>query len=175
VTDRRWFEGASSTFTECGLTHEMIDDIPQNGKILFVGSGLYRALEKEILHHRVDLLIVSVDPTLGLIDTESCEESPYTINVVANWSYTPKSQKHYEYKTPDGEVIDMQRERLKRVIEIPGAVAALAPDLPFADGVFDMVIDVKGPALYLPTKLLQQYRDELYRITTPYAQILLSD
>ena len=154
----------------------MIDALSPSGRILIMGSGLYRSLEKEILERRPDLLIYSVDPTLGLIDLDAQEETDYTINRFSeSWMYILRSENCLGDNISHEQVIAMQSDRLQQVTEIPGAVAALAPDLPFADRVFDMVIDVCGPCLYLPEHLMKQYQEEVRRVSKLDATILLSD
>jgi SAM-dependent methyltransferase len=146
VTDRG-FEQLSNYLN---LTSEEIDRIPEDGKVLEIGSGVYRNFASELSSIRPDLKVISLDPTLGIKkddflsvvkrDSQGKIESIYYTNKIIN-----KDEDYFL----NGKAENTQKVREERIKHEGLAVAALAPNLPFKNESFDLIVDTFGPGLYL--------------------------
>ena len=71
--------------------------------------------------------------------------------------------------------INLANIRAKEMnVKVDYRLADIGAKYPFADGSFDMAIDVCGPVMYVPDEELAQYQQELIRVTKPDALIFSS-
>ncbi len=148
------YESISSIFQ---LDETWIDLLPKNARFLIVGGGINRLTERELLIKRPDLRITTVDPTLG-IGFEDQEDAWKIFNYNMAGEYLTYSTS--KDITPDDKENSMvsdgptfQHKRINSLTELAGSVAALAPNLPFRDNSFDIVVDAFGPTRYLESKV----------------------
>lgn len=125
------------------LAHFNHKDIPQGGKVLNIGSGLYQTLEKELKESRPDLKIVSIDPSL--------------------------IEKDFLAENSKGEIVNVDGDqRLKALSNKENTVIAIGQRLPFPDNVFDMSVDIHGPAQYSKDEeIYKKYLKEVVRVLKP--------
>jgi SAM-dependent methyltransferase len=167
VTDRS-FEQISGYLD---LTSEEIMKIPQEGRVLEIGSGVYRNFASGLSAVRPDLKVVSLDPTLGIKkddflsvvkrDSQGKIESVYYTNKIIS--------KDKDYFLT-GKAENTEKVREERVKSEDLAVAALAPNLPFKNDSFDLIVDTFGPGLYLHDlgeKEFKQYLKSVFDILKP--------
>lgn len=149
VTDR----GLEQVLEDMGIEESEIDKFPKEGMVLNIGSGLYQKFEEELKKKRGDLKIVSVDPSLG-IEKQILEKGDWYIEKLGSSiaQYKDKEQpkmkwgKDMTIKNPE----EFQDERLKKLKNAgSNSVAALAPQLPFRSGSFDIIIDCVASMRYL--------------------------
>ncbi|OGF25096.1 hypothetical protein A2303_05740 [Candidatus Falkowbacteria bacterium RIFOXYB2_FULL_47_14] len=149
VTDR----GLEQVLEDMGIEESEIDKFPKDGMVLNIGSGLYQKFEEELRGKRGDLKIVSIDPTLGM-DFKDLASGDWYIEKLGNSiaQYKERGQpkmkwgKDMTVKNPD----EFQSKRLKKIKESgSNSVAALAPQLPFGPGSFDIIIDCVASMRYL--------------------------
>jgi len=125
------------------LAHFNHKDIPQGGRILNIGSGLYQTFEKELKKNRPDLEIVSIDPSL--IEKDFLAENS-----------------EVEKVKPDSS------QRLQALSNKENTVIAIGQRLPFPDNVFDMSVDIHGPAQYSKDEeTYKKYLKEAVRVLKP--------
>jgi SAM-dependent methyltransferase len=149
VTDR----GLDQVLEDMGIEESEIDNFPKDGTVLNIGSGLYQKFEEDLKKKRDDLKVVSVDPSLSL-DKQNLEKGDWYIEKLGGSiaQYKDKDQpkmkwgKDLTIKNPE----EFQEERLKKIREAgSNSVAALAPQLPFKSGSFDVIIDCVASMRYL--------------------------
>lgn len=162
-TERSRFNNQLSLQTIFHLEKDWLNSLPQNANLLTVGSGVSRLFEKQIKDERSDIQTVSIDPTLGLRFQENENGSPgWYIEEYDDGDYLiyktsdQLASKEGGYTIPDDPKV-YQRERVASVTKIPGAVVALAPELPFRDNSIDIFFDTFGPSRYIqdPEKSMQ--------------------
>lgn len=163
VTDRS-FELISQLLD---LSAEKIDSLPQNGRVLEVGSGIHRKFAEGISKLRPDLKIVSVDPTLGITknDFSSIVERDDEGNIKSvhytNQIIMGKNDDRYS----QGILEDTHAVRKERLKKSSGeVVASLAPKLPFKDKSFDLIVDTFGPGIYLQNQGESGLKEYLIRV-----------
>lgn len=151
--------------TYLDLTTDNLEKIPENGKVLEVGSGATRRFAEGLSLVRPDLKIISLDPTLGIKNDDF-------VNVVRRDSsgkiesvyYTNEIIKKVRDPYMSGKMEDSKKIHKERVQGEDLAVAALAPNLPFKKESFDLIVDTFGPGLYLHEKSPKQFEDYLLTI-----------
>lgn len=142
------------------LGEDWVKQLPQNARLLNIGGGVSRLFEKQIKQERDDVLIVTIDPTLAL----NFKDNPYKwyIEEYDHGDYLiykrgDKLKSKGDYSVPEDSE-GYQKTRITSVTEIPGAIAALAPDLPFLPNTFDLFFDTFGPSHYMEnTEQFQKY------------------
>lgn len=158
------YESISEIFQ---LDENWTDSLPRDAIILIIGGGIHRLTERELLKKRSDLRIITVDPTLGIEVKDEDNLWKLYINKGADYviySTSPETPRESLSMVPDGSTF--QRNRINKVAELPGSVAALAPHLPFRNDSFDVVIDTFGPTRYL------QSEDDLNKHLTQFCSFL---
>lgn len=148
------------------LTDSEIQKIPENGSVLEVGSGVYRNFASGLSMERPDLKIFSVDPTLAI----SKEEFVSVVRrndegKIRSIYYTNKLvDKNAEYLMT-GIVENNQKILKERLGEGQvNDVASLAPNLPFKNETFDLIVDSFGPGFYLHSNGRQEFEKYLLSI-----------
>ncbi len=146
--------------------------IPLSAVILNVGSGLHRLFEKQLTEARSDLNILSIDPSLGLasIDHSAHPLSGFKITEldpeIAIYDADDKPTIHRGDWILRGEkAAKYDSERRLKATMVPGAIAALASDLPIKDECIDVIIDTLGPIQYIKNiDTLKKYLLEIKRV-----------
>ena len=151
------FEGASIMITDrdaeeslkfLKISENDLKVLPQNPYILDVGSGIHQKMANHIKEVRPDSKVFSIDPSLAINPEDIGRVDKY--EGVGGVVYIPAE---HLYEPPTNEAIIKIREhfeeRRKIAVETGGVIAALAPDLPFVDNRFDLIMDLFGPGLYL--------------------------
>lgn len=150
------------------LTPEYIENIPKNSKVLEIGSGLNQSFARGLSKLRPDLKIVSLDPSLAINPKE------FKTRVIRNEDgdlesvYYTNSSKDYsgEYYS-FGRLEDskkVQQERIENAMKTGLSLAGKAPELPFRENTFDLIVDSFGPILYLQGKKQDQLISYFRRI-----------
>jgi hypothetical protein len=159
----------AETITKLG-EFDITKIIHPGARILNCGSGIYRTFEKELLKVIPDLSIISIDPSLGVvtIDQEGSKTTQgYQIylNLPQGVVYEPLNDTQSNKIARGNQAIQFDRERKANLTQIPYAVAANGIHLPFKNQMFDTIIDIRGPMLYLKQEyqIMKQYLFELKR------------
>jgi len=148
------------------LTDSEIQKIPENGSVLEIGSGVYRNFASGMSVVRPDLKIFSVDPTLALTKDDFISVvDRNTVGKMKSIYYTNKLvDKNADYLMT-GTVENNQKVLNERLGEGHiNAVASLAPNLPFKNETFDLIVDSFGPGFYLHSKGRQEFEKYLVSI-----------
>lgn len=127
-----------------------IEDIPQHGKILNIGSGIAQQFEKDVKIARPDIRVISVDPS--------------TVKMV----YLPEM---------GGLTKEGMRQRNQYLQKHGGGytVAAYGHELPMKNDSMDLALDVLGPAYYIrEVDTLKEYMREVIRTLKPGASFHLA-
>ena len=159
VTDRPFTDSPEALFNNYEsisnifqLDEAWIGLLPKNAMLLIVGGGINRLTERELLTERPDLRIATVDPTLGIGFED--QEDPWKIFRYMDGEYlTYSTNNNITADDRENSIVSdsqtFQQNRINSLTELPGSVAALAPNLPFRDDTFDIVIEAFGPTRYL--------------------------
>ncbi|OGG35263.1 hypothetical protein A2363_02450 [Candidatus Gottesmanbacteria bacterium RIFOXYB1_FULL_47_11] len=144
--------------------------IPKGGRVLNCGSGIYRKFERELLEVIPHLSLISIDPSLGVVTinhdgSRTSQGYQIYVNVPHGVVYEPLDKSRSKHIIRGEQAVKFDMERKGVVTQIPGAVAADGINLPFKDHLFDTIIDVRGPILYLKHnyQIMKKYFSELKR------------
>jgi SAM-dependent methyltransferase len=153
--------------------------IPHNAKVLNCGSGVFRTMERDLLNIRPDLDIVSIDPSLGIFtpDRYGCittQGYQIYINTPHGVAYEPVNNSCLPNIARGQQAIVFDAERKAVITRFPGTVGAEGTHLPFVEKLFDVIMDIRGPMLYLKQNFntTMQYFLELKRVLNPNGFIL---
>lgn len=134
-----------------------LNQIPKNGKVVDIGSGVYQELAKDVKELRPDITVFSVDPSLAI----PTDENEFI-----------ESGLRYELPNEEGKLIkppeSLRRQRREQADA--NSIAAIAPDLPFQDNSVDVVLDNHAAFMYLDeddNNYHERYVTEILRILKP--------
>jgi len=156
VTDR----DLEQVLEDMGIEASEIDKFPKEGVVLNIGSGLYQKFEEELKKKRDDLKIISVDPSLG-VEKKDLEKGDWYIEKLGNSIAQYKRQSEPKMKWGKDMTIKnpekFQDERYRKLKSAgSNSVAALAPQLPFKSGSFDVIIDCVASMRYLNDEMIRK-------------------
>ncbi len=135
------------------LAHFSVSFIPENGRVLNIGSGSQQRFEKELKEARSDVEILSVDPSLALREYVIQEED-----------------KSFKKATPERSKL-----RIESLGNKKGTVAALGQQLPIPSSSIDLALDVHGPAQYAQDwDIYKAYLEEVVRVLKPGGKFHIS-
>ncbi len=148
------------------LSDAFIQNLPEKARVLEVGSGVFRNFAAGLSAKRPDLQVISLDPTLAISkkDFLSVVERDQKGDIQSIY-YTNKiidNNKDYYFAGKDEDPQKVREERLKGSDGL--AVAAFAPNLPFKDGAFDLIVDTFGPGLYLHEEGEKEFKKYLTNV-----------
>jgi len=158
------------------ISEEDIKSLPDKANILEIGSGIFQEFSKKIKSIRDDVNVLSIDPTLAFIHrgdntyrTPSGELDFYaSVNQDPQINYYPKDDyaKNLPAKEKE-EAIKMHELRVKEAGD-NGGVAAIVPNLPFADKSIHLIVDCFGPGTWFcgNEKETADYLKEVTRLLT---------
>lgn len=156
------------------ITPKFIEELPIEAKVLEIGSGVTQNFARGLSEKRKDLKIVSLDPTISL---NSSDFTPRVIrgenNELKSIYYTnnPQDVNGDYYLMGKYEPINkLHEERISEAQKSGFVVSALAPELPFKENTFDLIIDSFGPILYLPElghEKMASYLTRIYDVLKP--------
>lgn len=156
-----WFEKVSphARVTDRGLSeyqrlaHFDASLIPENGRVLNIGSGSQQKFEKELRQARPDVEIFSVDPSLALREYVIQEED-----------------RSFKRATPERSKL-----RIESLGNKEGTAVALGQQLPIPSSSIDLVLDVHGPAQYAKDwDIYKTYLKEVVRVLRPGGEFHIS-
>ena len=158
------------------LSKQEIENLPSGANVLDVGSGLTQKFARGLKEINPNINIYSVDATLAIGISHSPEYQTSVVKKNDKWDrviYRMPDVEHsttipkYAIPTDPMEVRDF---RVEEAAKTEGAVASLAPELPFKSNSFDLLVDIYGPGMYLqlndPEEIIR-YMKEIYRVLKP--------
>lgn len=147
---------------ECHL-ETTLESLNPKAIILEMGSGLHQEFAKGIKNEYPSVEVISVDPTLAILKNDE------------SWKVSESGSFVTFNKVKGAPVREIQEKRLKN-IEGEMAIATDAKaNLPIKDECIDVLIDNKGPGLYLQGDELKSYLKEVYRVLKPGGRAHISN
>jgi hypothetical protein len=178
ITDR-----SLSRVEEILAVSKEIHHLPTHARLLNVGSGVHRKFERDIHKIRPDLMINSIDPSLGIVTidengdltTQGFHIECWSKALISYSSARPKPLLPEVLVYTGSRAIEYDRERKRLAVQTPGAIASLASALPFRGESFNLIIDNMGPILYLRSDIDKlNYLSELQRVLRKDGKIYVS-
>ena len=158
------------------ISEEDIKNLPEKANILEIGSGVFQEFSEKVKGIRNDVNVLSVDPTLAFVHQgDNTYRTPAgkldfyaSISQDPQISYYPKND--YAKGLPEevkAEAIKMHELRVKGASKNAG-IAALVPNLPFADKSIHLIVDCFGPGTWFcgDKKETADYLREVTRLLT---------
>ena len=139
---------------DCDLTEQDILDLPQNATVVDVGSGLHQEFARGMKELRPDIRVISVDPTLAFDPLDpniGVKESGSWVTYYVNNVATPIIDR------VTFRAIQSERLKMAQQLGMDNIKTDPAPSLPGEDASVDLLVDSKGPALYLKGDEFKQY------------------
>ena len=163
VTDRE----VGEALNYLDLSDDEVRALPTKSVVLELGSGLNLKLAAHFKEVRPDVTFVALDPTLGFkvaSETElSLGDDPRSGHINSTFIATPfyydgqAELSHLSYapswmdKAASSNLLEegvkLHRDRMENLPEV-GALSAIVPNLPVADGSVDLILDSFGPGTW---------------------------
>lgn len=153
---------SGSSLEELHLKKRDFLDLPQRASVVEVGSGREQGLARRLRKIRPDLKITIVDPTLSF--------KPDREDVAV--SIDPEYTNYYfsgrvKLPLPVETIQEFRRHQQLRLSNLPEKVAVsttLAPRLDMPNHSVHMLLDCRGPGIYLKEKQFSDYLQSISRV-----------